>query len=170
MDLTRVKQGERIAGIAGGLFIIDMFLHWWSGPSFAALGIHVSASFNAWEPSDFMDIIWFISGLSGLALFLMAANNVALNLPVAMSAIATGLGAFSTVLIIYRLIDPPYSLDRSYGVFLGLILMAVMTYGAYMAMQEEGASFSSGGGTRGGTGGGAPPPPPPPSSTPPPRA
>ena|SRR5438552_1976702 len=170
MDLTKVNQAERIAGIAGILFIIDMFLHWWSGPTFAALGIHVSASFNAWQPSDFMDIIWFLSALSGVFLFLMAANNVALNLPVAMSAIATGLGGFSTILILYRIIDPPYSLGRSYGVFLGLILMAAMTYGAYTAMQEEGASFSGTGGSRGtgGTGGAPPPPPPPPGA--PPRA
>jgi hypothetical protein len=171
MDLTKVKQAEKIAGIAGALFIIDMFLHWWSGPTFSGFGIHVSASFNAWQASSFMDIIWFISALSGVTLFLMAANNVALNLPIAMSAIATGLGAFSTLLILFRIIDPPYSLGRSYGVFLGLILMGAMTYGAWTAMQEEGATFTPSGGT-GGTGGtgGAPPPPPPPPSAPPPRA
>jgi hypothetical protein len=174
MDLTRVKQGERIAGIAGALFIIDMFLHWWSGAGFSGTvfgqSVNISADFNAWQPSDFMDIIWFISALSGVALFLMAANNVALNLPIAMSAIATGLGAFSTLLIIYRLIDPPYSLDRSYGVFIGLILMGAMTYGAYTAMQEEGATFTPSGGTGGGGAAPPPPPPPPPPSTPPPRA
>jgi hypothetical protein len=171
MDLTKVRQGEKIAGIAGALFIIDLFLHWWSGPSFAGFGVHISTSFNAWQAASFMDIIWFICGLSGVALFLMAANNVALNLPIAMSAIATGLGAFGTLLILYRLIDPPYSLGRSYGVFLGLILLGGMTYGAWMAMQEEGATFtpsSGAGGTRGGPP--PPPPPPPPSSTPPPRA
>src|SRR5690349_9026788 len=115
MDLTRVKQGERIAGICAILFIIDMWLEWWNGGSF--LGVHLG--FNAWELSSFMDIIWFVTALCGVGLFLMAANNVALNLPVAMSAIATGAGALSTILIIYRLIDPPYSASRSYGVFVG---------------------------------------------------
>ncbi len=168
MDLTRVKQGERIAGIAAILFIIDMFLTWWSASGGGVVfgqTVAISADFNAWQPSDFMDIIWFISALSGLAVFLMAANNVALNMPVAMSAVATGLGGLSTLLILYRIIDPPYSLDRSYGVFLGLILMAAMTYGAYATMQEEGASLSAGGG--GGTRRPPPPPPPPPSSAPP---
>ena len=159
MDVTRVKQGERIAGICAILFIIDMWLEWWNGGSF----LGVSLGFNAWELSSFMDIIWFLSALTGVGLFLMAANNVALNLPVAMSAIVTGAGGLSTILIIFRLIDPPYSASRSYGVFLGLILMAAMTYGAYTAMQEEGASFSTGGGR----GGGRTPPPPPPPSAPP---
>jgi hypothetical protein len=163
MDLTRVKQGERIAGIAAILFIIDMWLKWWTGGSI----LGVSIDFNAWELSDFLDILWFISALSGVALFLMAANNVALNLPVAMSAIATGLGGISTLFILYRIIDPPYSAGRGYGVFLGLILMAAMTYGAYTTMQEEGASFSAGGGTgRPGGGAGRTPPPPPPSAPP----
>jgi hypothetical protein len=162
MDLTKVKQGERIAGIAGIIFIVDMWLKWWSGGSI----LGVSIDFNAWELSDFLDILWFISALSGVGLFLMAANNVALNLPVAMSAVATGLGGLSTLFILYRLIDPPYSAGRSYGVFVGLIAMAAMTYGAYTAMQEEGASFSAGGGG-GGTGRTPPPPPPPPPSAPP---
>lgn len=160
MDLTKVSQGEKIAGITGILFIVDMWLNWWSGGSFAGF----SLDFNAWELSDFMDIIWFVSALCGIGLFLMAANNVALNLPVAMSAIATGAGAFSTLLIIYRLIDPPYGADRSYGAFVGLILMGAMTYGAYMAMQEEGANLGAGGG---GTRRPPPPPPPPPPSAPP---
>jgi hypothetical protein len=168
MDVTRVNQGERIAGIAGILFIIIMFLHWWSGPSFSGFGVHITTSFNAWQPADFMDIVWFICGLSGVVLFLMAANNVALNMPVAMSAVTTGLGTLGTVLILYRIIDPPYSLGRSYGVWLGLIAMGAMTYGAYMAMQEEGTSFSREAdrvrgprGPGGGSGGSAPPPPPP---------
>jgi hypothetical protein len=165
MDLTKVSQAERIAGICGALFIVDMWLNWWSGGSI----LGVSIDFNAWELSDFMDIIWFLSALSGVGLFLMAANNVALNLPVAMSALATGLGGLSTVLIIYRLIDPPYGADRSYGVFVGLILMGAMTYGAFTAMQEEGASLGSGGGG-GGSGRTPPPPPPPPPPQAPPRA
>jgi hypothetical protein len=176
MDLTKVRQGEKIAGIAGALFIIVMFLSWWnfSGGGFSVNGQSINVSgvsvdYNAWELSSFMDIIWFVTALSGVALFLMAANNVALNLPIAMSAIATGLGAFSTLLIIYRLIDPPYSAGRAWGAFVGLILMAVMTYGAWTAMQEEGATFTPSGGT-GGTGGSPPPPPPPPSAPPPPRA
>jgi hypothetical protein len=166
MDVTRVKQGERIAGIAGALFIIIMFLHWWSYSVFGA----VSVGYNAWDLADFMDIVWFICGLSGVLLFLLAANNAALNLPVAMSAITTGLGALGTILILYRLIDPPYTAGRSYGVWLGLIAMGAMTYGGYLAMQEEGTSFGGEAdrvrGPRGGGGTGGPPPPPPPSAPP----
>jgi len=51
--------------------------------------------------------------------------------------------------------------SRSIGVFLGLIAAAGITYGGWMAMQEEGASFSGEADRVGGTGDDAPPPPPP---------
>src|SRR3954451_25107771 len=101
MDLTKVRQGEKIAGICGALFIIVSFLPWWNysvggvafGNSFGA-----SVDYNAWELARFMDIIWFLSALSGVALFLIASNNVSLILPIAIIGIATGLGSFSTLL------------------------------------------------------------------------
>ena len=187
MDVSRLRQGEKIVGVAAILFIIIMFLQWWKADVGAVSvgGVVVgsasgSLGFNAWEPSSFMDIIWFLTALSGVALAYLAASQTSVSLPIAMSAITTGLGILSTLLIIIRIIDPPYSLSRSYGVFLGLIAMGAMTYGGWMAMQEEGTSFSdtrdrlqdrTGGPGSGGGGGGTPPPPssgggapPPPSS------
>ena len=67
-------------------------------------------------------------------------------MPVAMSAITAGLGGLAT------LTDPlpdhrPARCDAgtwssTVGVFLGLIAAAGITYGGWMAMQEEGTSFS----------------------------
>ena len=151
MDASRLRQGEKIVGIAAIAFIIIMFLQWWKADIGAAVsfggvtvdsGASGSIGFNAWEPSSFMDIIWFLTAVSGIVLVYLSASQASVSTPIAMSAIVTGLGVLSTLLILFRLIDPPYSLDRSYGVFLGLIAMGAMTYGAYMAMQEEGTSFS----------------------------
>jgi hypothetical protein len=182
MDFTILNRGERIAGIAGIALIIIEFLAWWGGGGFTgtvngvAVGVESDITFSAWDAASFMDIIWFITGLSGIALALIAASDYEPGLPVAASAIATALGALSTLLIIYRLIDPPYDLSRKYGVFLGLIAAAGIAFGGWLAMQEEGTSFGGeadrfrgGGGTgTGGPGAGPPPPPPPPSNPPPP--
>jgi hypothetical protein len=184
MDVTRLTPGERIAGISGLALIIILFLTWWKTEGLTGqagelaeqfAGTTGSVGFNAWEAASLMDLVWFLAGLAGILLVVLALSESRPDLPVAASAVVTGLGALSTLLIIIRLIDPPYNLDRSYGVFLGLIAAGALTYGGWLAMQEEGTTFGdqadrfTGGGPGAGPpppGGdaGAPPPPPPPAS------
>jgi hypothetical protein len=165
-----------IAGISGVALIIIMFLKWWSfdldtGAAAQTLGVdlNIDTSFNAWQASDLNDIIWFITALFAVALGLVALSQTNLNMPVALSAVTAGLGLLSLVLIVIRIIDPPGQLDRSYGVFLGLIAICGIVYGAWMTMQEEDASFGGEADRvrdRVGDPEGPPPPPPPPSSGP----
>jgi uncharacterized membrane protein YqjE len=173
MDVENVRRGEVIAGISGVALIIIMFLSWWSfdidtGAAAQTLGVdlNIDTSFNAWQASDLNDIIWFITALFAVALGLVALSQTDLNMPVALSSVTAGLGILSLVLIVIRIIDPPGQLDRSYGVFLGLLAICGIVYGAWMAMQEEGTSFT---GEADRTRDRAadregPPPPPPPSS------
>ena len=110
--------------------------------------------------------------IAAIALAAMTAMGSQVNMPVAMSAIVAGLGILTTLLVLYRLIDPPAEgLDRSYGVFLGLIASAGIAYGGWRAMEEEGTSFGDQADNLqapGGSGGGAPPPAEPPPAAPPP--
>ncbi len=98
-----------------------------------------------------------------------------------MNVAVTVLGGLSTLLVLFRIIDPPsfgsfggVSVDGTLeiGIFLGLITAAGIAYGGYRAMQEEGSTFSgtadklSGGGSGAGSATalrvrGTPPPPPP---------
>src|SRR5215213_6790441 len=141
---------------------------------------------NAWESYGITDIILFLTALAAVALALTAASDAEVGLPVALSAIVTALGIISVILVIISIISPPsydvpfmgQSVDASVkiGVFLGLIAVAAVTAGGFLAMQEEGTSFAGeadrfrGAGTGGGPrrpGAGPPPPPPPPPSQPP---
>jgi hypothetical protein len=178
MDTSRLRQGELIAGVAGALLLVIMFLNWFGAPD-EVNGLPTGAniaeaagfdtSFSAWQAFDFIDIILFITAIVAVGLAVMTATARTVALPVAASAITAGLGILSTLLVLYRIIDPPFELDRKYGVFLGLIAAAAIAYGGWRAMQEEGTSFSreadrlqdqtSGPGDR------PPPPPPPPPST-----
>ena len=167
--MDNLRTGERIAGIAGVALLIIMFLNWWGAPEIEVEGLGTvggGLSANAWEAADVLDLLWALAAISGIALAVMAATATQANMPVAMSAITAGLGGLATLTILYRLIDPPFDADREYGVFLGLIAAAAITYGGWLAMQEEGTSFSGQADNLGG-GGDAPPPPPPPPSTPP---
>ncbi len=95
--------------------------------------------------------------------------------PVSMNVAVAVLGGISTLLVLFRIVDPPgfgsfggVSVDATleFGIFLGLIAAAGIAYGGYRGMQEEGATFSGAADKL--SGGGPSDPPPPPTSTPPP--
>jgi uncharacterized membrane protein YqjE len=148
MESGTVRRGEIIAGVSGLALIIVMFLTWWSadtggldvGAAAEALGVEVDTTFNAWQPADFVDVIWFLTALSAIGLGLAAASRTSVSLPVALSAVVTGLALLSLVLIVIRIIDPPFELGRSYGVWLGLLAIIGILYGAWETMQEEAAT------------------------------
>jgi hypothetical protein len=172
MDAGRLGRGELIAGISGVVLFIVMFFSWFGydvAPGFSDLSqqlggpsVDTSVGFNAWESFDIIDLILLLTVIAAVGLAVAGAAARTVALPVASSAIVTGLGGLSTLLIIYRIIDPPGDASRKIGVFLGLIFAAGITIGGWMAMQEEGATFTPGGGGGYTGGGGAPPPPPPP--------
>src|SRR4051794_26342746 len=124
MDVNRLKTGEKIAGVSGILLFVFMFFKWFGASGeVAAFGqaVGVSTSANAWESFDFIDLVLFITVIAAVALAVIAATATQINAPVALSAIVTGLGGLSTLLVFYRIINPPGSADRKIGVFLGLI-------------------------------------------------
>jgi hypothetical protein len=177
MDVSKLRQGEKIAGIAGIALIIIMFAFDWYGLKGAPGGF---GGLNAWDAYGFIDIILFIAAVSGIAMAAVSASGTQVSLPVALSSITAGLGILGTVLVLFRIISTPSfdflggSVDttRKFGVFLGLIAVAGVAYGGYSAMQEEGTSFGSQADRlrdSGGGGGGGGTPPPPSSSTAPPR-
>ena len=162
MDVSRLNRGEQIAGIAGIVLLLDMWIFDWFSYSAGFGGVTGSAGGDAWQVFDFIDIVIFITAVSAIALAVTAASSTEVNAPVALSAVTAGLGILATILILFRIISPPdqglgdlVDVSRSFGVWLGLVAAAAVAYGGWAAMQEEGASF-------GPTAGGAPPPPPPP--------
>src|SRR3954447_11048248 len=178
MDMTRLRQGDQIAAGAGIALFIIMFLTWFTIDGIPE-GAPVSGDLSAWDAFDFIDIILLITVIVAVGAAALRASGNELNLPIPTSTLTAGLGGLSVLLILFRIISTPSwgfggfgSLDTSvsYGVILGLIAAAGITFGGWTAMQEEGTSFGDVGDSFSGgqSGTGAPPPPPPPSSTPPP--
>jgi hypothetical protein len=191
MDVNRLSQGEKIAGGSALLLFIVMFFSWFGLPDSALTNALGSAGFdttaNAWQAFDFIDIVLLITVVVAVAAVIATASDTRIDFP--LSTVVTVLGALSTILVLYRIIDPPSDASRKLGVFLGFIFAAALTYGGWLAMQTEGTSFQDaadrlqGGGRGGGPGPGpggpdpggpgpgggeppsAPPPPPPPPPT-----
>jgi hypothetical protein len=177
--MDRTPIGQALAGISGLALILIMLLFAWFGVPNGGGGLDAFKSFHDW-----VLLILIFTAFVAMAVGVMGAEPVAL--PVALSAIATGLGVISVLVLLIYLISPPdlmfvreeVELDRDIGIWLGLIAAAGIAVGGYLAMQEEGITFADqADGLRGGGPGAGPPQPPQPTqpqpqstSPPPPRS
>lgn len=144
MDPNRLKQGEQIAAGAAIVLFIVMFFSWFGAGGFSA---------TAWESFEYITSILAITIFTTLLIVgFRAAGRHLGDLPG--SVVITGLGGLSTLLVLYRLLDPIAEADRKIGLFLGLIAAAGIAIGGYLAMQEEGTSFDDVANQFGGGGGG----------------
>src|SRR3954451_15960187 len=176
MDVDRLSNGEKIAGVSASLLFIFMFFDWFSVDVNGGL-FRVSFGGSAWDALDVIPIILLIAIIAALAVAVVRLTDADFEPELSMNAVVAILGIVSLLLILYRIVDPPNSgvtgidVSPAVGIFLGLIAAAGIAFGGYRAMQEEGSSFgdigdrlASGRGGRGGPGATPPPPPPPPSS------
>jgi hypothetical protein len=178
MDVDKLNTGEKIAGVSAVLLFIFMFLDWFgveiSGED-GSVAFGSGAGGSAWDALDFIPIILVITIVVALVSVFLRLSDSDYEPPISINVAVAVLGGLSTLLILYRIIDPPgfgtfggVSVDATleFGIFLGLVTAAGIAYGGYRGMQEEGSSFS---GTADKLSRGGPSdPPPPPSSTPPP--
>jgi hypothetical protein len=186
VDVNRLSRGEKIVGAAAVLLFIDMFLSWYSANisgalSAAASRFNVDTSASAWQAFSTTDILLLITILVALAMVGTRAMARPVNLPVSLPLVVAALGALMTLLVLWRIINQPGPNDFinvEYGAYLGLILIAALTYGAIEAgggvdtMRAEAESLQSRATAGSGTGPAAPagatsvaePPGPPPSA------
>jgi hypothetical protein len=178
MDVDKLNTGEKIAGVSAVLLFIFMFFDWF-GVEISGEGSSVSfgsgAGGSAWDALDFIPIVLVITIVVALVNVFLRLSDSDYEPPVSMNVAVAVLGGLSTLLVLFRILDPPgfgtfggVSVDATleFGIFLGLITAAGIAYGGYRGMQEEGTTFSGAADKL--SGGGPSDPPPPPSSTPPP--
>jgi hypothetical protein len=156
----RLSRGEQLAGIAGLVLILGMFLFAWYGVD-GVTGFDAFDSFDDW-----VNIILVFTSFAAMSLALFGSGVA--RWPIPLSVIVTVLGAISALIILIYIISPPgigagieVDLGRKFGVWLGLASAVAIALGGYMAMQEEGTSFQQTADRLGthGSGPGTPPPP-----------
>jgi len=152
MDFSKISNGAKITLIGGIALLISSFLPWYGAFGF---------SINGWD-SQFWAIFGILLGIAAatiLALKVFGVFTAAIG-PFKPEQIALMLGALSTLFLLLRWITETSS--TKFGLFLGILSAAAITFGAFTAMKEEGIEmpdmddFKSFGG-----GDGGPPPPPP---------
>ncbi len=154
-DISRLRRSDQIIGASAIAFFIFLFFFKWYGvssnvSSFA--GVNVNVSKNGWTVFTNSRWIWLITIIVAIGVVVVVAGQLKLQTPIKPSVIVAGLGALSTLLILYRIIHHPTasasvgnfhaSAGIKIGIWLGLIAAAGITYGGYLAMQDEGTSLS----------------------------
>ncbi|MDX6655322.1 MAG: hypothetical protein QOH62_115 [Solirubrobacteraceae bacterium] len=141
MDVNRLRTGEKIAGAAAVLLFLDLFLSWYSVDLGGALGAAASragvdTSVSGWQAFSWVDLLLMLTVLAALAMVFVRGTGRSVDLPASLPLIAAGLGGFATVVVVYRILNQPGPNDLisvEYGAYLGLVLVAALTYGAVQA-------------------------------------
>ena len=153
-DVNQLRRSDRIVG--GGaiaLFIFMFLFKWYGGSASSSFGnLSVSSSLNGWHTFHNSRWIWLATILVAVGLVVLRAARSEFQSPIPPGALVAGLGALSTLLIFYRIVHHPsgsgnlglahFSYGIKLGIWLGLIAAAVITYGGYLAMSEEGTSLA----------------------------
>jgi hypothetical protein len=155
-DINRLRRADQVVGGGAIAFFIFLFFFKWLGfSSNTPLG-GINASSNGWHSFSNSRWIWLITIIVALGVVFVTATQRQIQSPVSLGAIVAGLGALSTVLILYRIFKHPsggqsgtvagvhygYSYGIKIGIWLGLIAAAAVTYGGYLKMLAEGTSLA----------------------------
>jgi hypothetical protein len=137
VSLRWLKPGEIVAGAAGVLLLVSLFLPWYSVsvelPGAGRLEAHISG----WQALTVIDVLLALTALCGIALLVAQAVARRPGLPVALSVIASVLGIAATLLVLFRLIDAPAPADRAVGIWLALLAAAGVGAGGWRSVADE---------------------------------
>jgi hypothetical protein len=134
-ELTR---GNVIAAVSGVALLLVMFMSWFEtgGGSTTAVIVGLDTTENAWQAFEFTDLILFLTALAAIAAAVLSAGGNSARAPLRPEAVAFGLGVLSTLLVLYRILNPVLDAGRKLGLFLGFLASVGVAAGSWMAMQE----------------------------------
>ena len=149
-EISRLRNGDRMIAVGAIALFIIMFFFKWFGVDVPAIvsafvaASHVSTSANAWHTLEVIRWLLLITVLVSLAWVALQGLGRRLELPISPSALVAGLGGLCTLLVLYRvLISHPFPhAEVKIGAWLGLISCAVIAYGGYRAMTDEGTTLA----------------------------
>jgi len=159
-DLKALSTGTKIILAAGLLLLIDTFLAW-QKVSAEINGVEIaSATASGWH--GFLGVVMGLALIALLAWVGLQVANVDLNINLPDRTVTMALAVLVLVFAVLKNLVDDYSAWASY---VGIVLAAVVAFGAWMRMQEPEAAVAGMAPAES-----APPPPaaPPPPEAPPP--
>lgn len=141
-DLSKLGMPQKIVGGASAVFIIWTFLPFWYTWD---LGIG-TAGVSGFR---FPIILAFLCAVAALAGVVMTALGTPMNLPMKAGTIQLAVAGGALLFTLLGLVIKPSALvvsaSLSWGLFVGIIIAGVWTYGAFMWHNEPEAAAGGGG-------------------------
>src|SRR5688500_2134286 len=153
MDLGKLRRGEMIAAAGGIVLLVAMFfVDWYAGGAnittpFGDVSVE-GGGFGPWDGQGFTgtiaNLVILAAAIAAVGLAVVTATSRTVALPVAASALTAGHGISSVVMDLLRMVFQPGQnefIELRFGIWLALIASAVIAYGGWESMREEGTSF-----------------------------
>ena len=123
--MRRLTPGEVLVGAGGLVLLVTLFLPWFDDDSaFDALSVILA--------------LLLLTALLGIALLAATIVQRSQAHPVAAEVFATAIAVPTTLLVLYRIVNPPGSdADVRVGALLGLLAVLAVAVGAIIAMRRE---------------------------------
>jgi uncharacterized membrane protein YfcA len=145
MDLRRLRVGEWIAALSGGLLIVSLFVHWYRrGPvaciALAGVKCPNPEGFTGWESFAVIDVVLAAVAVFALAVWVVTVTQQTVAIAIAMDTLLALLGIVATIIVAIRLADLPDlgpHVERTTGVYLALGGALGVVTGAWLAMHDE---------------------------------
>ncbi len=131
--MRRVRTGEIVAGVAGVVLLLSLFLEWYTVRGRAE-------GLTAWSAFSFVDLLVCLVALLGIALAVSQVVGRGPALPVAIGVITTTLALAATLLVLYRIVNQPGPNDAigvGAGAWVGLAACLGVFLGAWLSLSDE---------------------------------
>ena len=131
--MRRVRIGEIVAGVAGAVLLLSLFLEWYTVRGRAE-------GLTAWGAFAFVDLLVCLVALLGIALAVSQVAGRGPALPVAIGVITSTLGLAATLLVLYRILNQPGPNDAigvGAGAWIGLAACLGVFLGAWLSLSDE---------------------------------
>jgi hypothetical protein len=125
--IRRVRAGEWLAGAAGLVLIVSLFVDWYGGP-------------GADGPGVVTTVVLALLGLSGPALLAVQATRSSPALPAALSVVVVSCGALATLVVLVKLVLQPgdnAAVDVAAGAWIALVAALGLLAAGWRSMGTE---------------------------------
>jgi hypothetical protein len=152
LELAPQQRADMLAGIAGVVLLLSMFLPWFGPSTLTEEAIREADELtreaggepldepdvteNAWQAFTFVDVLLLLAALGGIRAGVAAVARQGGRSPIGATAVTAGLGAVAGLLVLYRVINPIGEAGREYGIFIGLIAAIGIAAGGWLSLEQ----------------------------------
>ena len=144
MDLRRLRAGEWIVALGGGLLLFSLFVAWYHAPV-PSLRPPGSQPVDAWEAFTVIDVLLAIVGVFALSLVPITAAQRVPAVPLALDSLVAIAGKVAAILVLVRMLaHPSDAFGLEAGAWIALVGCAAIVAGGWIAMRDERLSDEGG--------------------------